>query len=1192
MGRLLIMILTCLLTALPLSVQAVQVGEWKSGEFTTEWAEKTWDLSEAIPSTIQEPGVYSLIFTYKSGAHELVLSDATLKADGVLVDTFPDEQTAWSNSVSIKYVFTLDAIPETLLLTAKAMTSGGTKSNGVIELLAGSANDVVVDSVLWVGVGTTTIVSGAYSERTDFNKVVIPQTVTKIQGNAFYKCENLREIVIPDGVTTMGQQVFWGCKSLEKVNLPTGITEIPLRCFQGCKSLKTIVIPDNITTIGSHAFYSSGIESLSIPESVTTINKNALNTSSLKTIVIPESVTSLGELVFNKNTVISSQSEYVQNYVLENEYQLAESYTITEGVLVFREGVKAITEKMFQGNREIREIRLPLSCEKIGQYAFAEMPFLKKVTGLDSVKTLERSVFYKCWNLAEVSTLKKVESVGINAFKHCMRLRSLYVPATLTSIGSEAFYGNTVIVAESDAYVRQWLADSTNCPHFTIMTKLPGTESESDSLNVDFFCETGWSQSGFLLDAIPSPGVERLGCWCTAFSQMLYNLQVVPSGNTDYLYKSYGSTITVDFDAEQIDFSKILRELDENASADEKHMTSLYCWYCLAAMGPKHNSSAFRKTLEAYYPVKTSQIFSSAGREQVEDFLLAHLQKKQMVMAYREGSGTGHAMCIDGIRFVDGITYVHFNWGWGHTSDGWYDLWDVWNTAIVKLDASSFYLMGIEKSEENGGGGNTLDLDSFPERNSKYWEFGDYTSEWETYVWKFDLEGLVKGENLISFSYGEGNTLSLKDAEIYADGKLIAFDEAEYVVDKEQTILYNFTLTDIPNQLVVKAQARTNEGVNSSGTIGVNLPDYSADAEKVMKFQSFKTADGLGVIGCYTNIPLYTEYDQIERLVINCHGSPPSPDGFFKTAYEQLASYGSDCVRSSLIVAPWFYSTSTITTDWLDNMIFFAGEQSSGVSNSMLKDGTEINLSTFDYLDQIIEYVLSSGDFPNVKEVWVMGMSAGGRLMQRYSMLNGVQNNYPAVDFKYVCKAIPDYLHPNAEALSSSSIREYMERKGLSSESVMEQYRTREILYITGSKDAQKYLENMDAFEAEVGDLCGENHKETKLFYKLDGAGHSEPSLTKSKMVKEFLWGNSQNNAVNDYIVAGNCRDAGSNIYTLSRTIVVENATSDICVYDISGRLVACRDKACLVSTVAIPVPAAGIYIVETGGVSQKVLVE
>ena len=210
--------------------------------------------------------------------------------------------------------------------------------------------------------------------------------------------------------------------------------------------------------------------------------------------------------------------------------------------------------------------------------------------------------------------------------------------------------------------------------------------------------------------------------------------------------------------------------------------------------------------------------------------------------------------------------------------------------------------------------------------------------------------------------------------------------------------------------------------------------------------------------------------------------------------------------------------------------------------------------------------------------------------MQRYSMLNAVQNKYPTIDFKYVCKAIPDYLHPNNEALSASEIQCYLERKELSPESVIEQYKTRKILYITGTKDNQTYLDNMDAFELNVKELCGDNCNETKLFYKLDGAGHSEPSLTKSEMVKEFLWGeNSEENNKPNPEASVTEQLTNINIYTHGKTIVVENATDDIFVYDAMEKLVG-RDVARNVST--ITVNDSGIYIVKNGTLSKKIFVE
>lgn len=61
------------------------------------------------------------------------------------------------------------------------------------------------------------------------------------------------------------------------------------------------------------------------------------------------------------------------------------------------------------------------------------------------------------------------------------------------------------------------------------------------------------------------------------------------------------------------------------------------------------------------------------------------------------------------------------------------------------------------------------------------------------------------------------------------------------------------------------------------------------------------------------------------------------------------------------------------------------------------------------------------------------------------------------------------------------------------------------------------------------------------------------------------------------------------NIYAHGNTIVVENATDEIRVYDTMGHLI-CRDVQWRVST-EIRVNTAGVYIVKTGGTVQRVMV-
>ena len=60
------------------------------------------------------------------------------------------------------------------------------------------------------------------------------------------------------------------------------------------------------------------------------------------------------------------------------------------------------------------------------------------------------------------------------------------------------------------------------------------------------------------------------------------------------------------------------------------------------------------------------------------------------------------------------------------------------------------------------------------------------------------------------------------------------------------------------------------------------------------------------------------------------------------------------------------------------------------------------------------------------------------------------------------------------------------------------------------------------------------------------------------------------------------------NVYTLGNTIVVENATDEIRVYDAMGRIVS-RDVARNVCT--ITVNTTGVYIVRVGNVAKRVVV-
>ena len=117
----------------------------------------------------------------------------------------------------------------------------------------------------------TAIITGYIG--TDFD-IVIPseiedRPVVVIDKRAF-EGYDLKSVVIPDSVTVIEREAFDSCGLLESVNLPDSITYIGDYAFTDCDKLKEIILSDNLTSIGRAAFYNcDSLESVKFPDSVT-----------------------------------------------------------------------------------------------------------------------------------------------------------------------------------------------------------------------------------------------------------------------------------------------------------------------------------------------------------------------------------------------------------------------------------------------------------------------------------------------------------------------------------------------------------------------------------------------------------------------------------------------------------------------------------------------------------------------------------------------------------------------------------------------------------------------------------------------------------------------------------------------------------------------------------------------------------
>ena len=98
-----------------------------------------------------------------------------------------------------------------------------------------------------------------YAENLSLNgqvitELTIPSDVTKVKKYTFRRCDSLTKIVIPDHVKDIENSTFRTCRYLESVTIGDGMTSIRNSLFCDCIRLTNITIPENISAIGQTAF--------------------------------------------------------------------------------------------------------------------------------------------------------------------------------------------------------------------------------------------------------------------------------------------------------------------------------------------------------------------------------------------------------------------------------------------------------------------------------------------------------------------------------------------------------------------------------------------------------------------------------------------------------------------------------------------------------------------------------------------------------------------------------------------------------------------------------------------------------------------------------------------------------------------------------------------------------------------------
>ncbi|MDY3249815.1 MAG: leucine-rich repeat protein [Candidatus Choladocola sp.] len=344
------------------------------------------------------------------------------------------------------------------------------------------------------GVPVKSIGDNAFARCYYLYYLTIPEGVETVGNGAFAHDSNIGYISLPSTLCTVGEEAFFNTQA-RCISWSEGLEEIGARAFSYERD-SVLELPSTVRSIGESAFEGSGISELYLSNNVKSIGSRAFADSAItymafdfyEMIDLAEDAFSgcpVADLDLPWDSSFENKNAYVQILagqcpdctvwinnppaeVAQYPENITEVTTITDGVWTVYNGdaadltvwtaydgipVTTLGDGIFKGNQSIRSF-YPHHCEwftTIGNEAFADSS-VEYVELFGSITTIGDGAFRNCVNIKELTIPASVTSIGAGAFEGCTNLEKVTILCDAALVGEGAFAGCASL---TDVYIEK-----------------------------------------------------------------------------------------------------------------------------------------------------------------------------------------------------------------------------------------------------------------------------------------------------------------------------------------------------------------------------------------------------------------------------------------------------------------------------------------------------------------------------------------------------------------------------------------------------------------------------------------------------------------------------------------------------------------------------------------------------------------